>query len=111
HVGKALVSVKGGKNVQPTFVRDLAGTVAQARDAQLGVLITLNDQLTRGSQQVIDTAGFWTHPANGQDFPVLQHISVRELLAGKRPNLPVALAPYISAQRGVEMVDQGTLFG
>ncbi|CAL8900762.1 Restriction endonuclease subunit M [Kocuria varians] len=111
HIGKVLISVKGGKNVQPTFVRDLAGTVAQARDAQLGVLITLNDQLTRGSQQVIDTAGFWTHPANGQDFPVLQHISVRELLAGKRPNLPAALAPYISAQRGVEMVDQGALFG
>ncbi|MBD2763565.1 restriction endonuclease subunit M [Kocuria sp. cx-116] len=111
HVGKTLVSVKGGKNVQPTFVRDLAGTVAQARDAQLGVLITLNDELTRGAQQVIDTAGFWTHPANGQDFPVLQHVSVRELLAGHRPNLPVALAPYISAQRGVEMVDQGTLFG
>ena len=110
-VGKALVSVKGGKNVQPTFVRDLAGTVAQARDAQLGVLITLNDELTRGAQQVIDTSGVWTHPANGQDFPVLQHISVREMLAGKRPNLPVALAPYISAQRGVEMVDQGTLFG
>ena len=110
-VGKALVSVKGGKNVQPTFVRDLAGTVAQARDAQLGVLITLNDELTRGAQQVIDTSGVWTHPANGQDFPVLQHISVRELLDGNRPNLPVALAPYISAQRGVEMVDQGTLFG
>lgn len=42
---------------------------------------------------------------------MLQHISVRELLAGKRPNLPAALAPYISAQRGVEMVDQRTLFG
>ena len=111
HVGKVLVSVKGGKNVPPTFVRDLAGTVAQARDAQLGVLITLNDELTRCAQQVIDTSGVWTHPANGQDFPVLQHISVREMLAGKRPNLPVALAPYISAQRGVEMVDQGTLFG
>lgn len=111
HVGKTLVSVKGGKNVQPTFVRDLAGTVSQARDAQLGVLITLNDELTRGAREVIDTSGFWTHPANGQDFPVLQHISVRELLAGKRPNLPVALAPYISAQRGVELVDQGTLFG
>lgn len=111
HVGKVLVSVKGGKNVQPTFVRDLAGTVSQARDAQLGVLITLNDELTRGSQQVIDKSGIWIHPANNQNFPVLQHISVRDLLAGKRPNLPAALAPYISAQRGVELVDQGKLFG
>ncbi|MEE1652155.1 DNA methyltransferase [Brachybacterium sp. J144] len=110
-VGKALVSVKGGKNVPPTHVRDLAGTVHNARDAQLGVLITLNDSLTRGAQEVINTSGVWTHPANGQDFPVLQHISVRDLMAGRRPNLPTALAPYISAQRGVELIDQGKLFG
>lgn len=110
-VGKVLVSVKGGKSVPPTFVRDLAGTVASARDAQLGVLITLNDSLTRGSQEVIDTSGVWTHPANGQDFPVLQHISVRDLLDGKRPDLPTALAPYVSAQRGVAAIDQGLLFG
>lgn len=110
-VGKALVSVKGGKNVPPTHVRDLAGTVHNARDAQLGVLITLNDSLTRGAQEVINTSGVWTHPANGQDFPVLQHISVRDLMAGHRPDLPTALAPYISAQRGVELIDQGKLFG
>lgn len=109
--GKVLVSVKGGKTVPPTHVRDLAGTVHNARDAQLGVLITLNDSLTRGAQEVIDTSGFWTHPANGQDFPTLQHISVRELMSGNRPNLPTALAPYISARRGIELVDQGTLFG
>lgn len=110
-VGKVLVSVKGGKNVGPGFVRDLAGTVSQARDAQLGVLITLNDELTPGSREVINKSGIWTHPANGQDYPVLQHISIRKLLEGDRPNLPVALAPYIAAQRGVEMVDQGKLFG
>lgn len=109
--GKVLVSVKGGKTVPPTFVRDLAGTVHNAGDAQLGVLITLNDTLTRGAQEVIDTSGMWTHPANGQDFPVLQHVSVRELLNEHRPNLPTALAPYISAQRGIELVDQGKLFG
>lgn len=109
--GKVLVSVKGGKTVPPTHVRDLAGTVHNRRDAQLGVLITLNDELTRGSQEVIDTSGYWTHPANGQHFPMLQHVSVRSLLEGERPNLPTALAPYISAQRGVELVDQGKLFG
>lgn len=110
-VGKVLVSVKGGKTVPPTHVRDLSGTVHNRRDAQLGVLITLNDELTRGSQEVIDTSGYWTHPANGQHFPTLQHVSIRSLLEGERPNLPTALAPYISAQRGVELVDQGKLFG
>ena len=109
--GKVLVSVKGGKNVGPTMTRDLAGTVSGARDAQLGVMITLNDTLSKETQRVLDTAGYWTHPANGQSFPVLQHISVRQLMAGERPYLPTALAPYISAQRGVQLVDQGKLFG
>lgn len=109
--GKVLVSVKGGKNVGPAMARDLAGTVAGTRDAQLGVLITLNDSLSKETQRVLDTAGYWTHPANGQDFPVLQHVSVRQLMDGKRPHLPTALAPYISAQRGVQLVDQGKLFG
>lgn len=109
--GKVLVSVKGGKNIGPAMTRDLAGTVHNARDAQLGVLITLNDTLSKETQRVLDTAGYWTHPANGQSFPALQHISVRQLMAGERPDLPTALAPYISAQRGVQFVDQGKLFG
>lgn len=109
--GKVLVSVKGGKKVVPAMARDLAGTLHGARDAQLGVLITLNDTLSKETQRVLDTAGYWTHPANGQDFPVLQHVSVRQLMAGERPYLPTALAPYISAQRGVQLVDQGKLFG
>lgn len=110
-IGKVLVSVKGGKHVGPSAVRDLAGTVASAPDAQLGVLITLNDEVSRETQRAIDVGGYWTHPANGQHFPVLQHVSVRDLLAGVRPNLPTALAPYISAQRRVHLPDQGALFG
>lgn len=110
-VGKVLVSVKGGQKVPPTVVRDLAGTVSSQHDAQLGVLITLRDELTRGAQEVIDTAGYWTHPANGQEFPVLQHISVRELLEGTRPYLPTHIPPYISAKRHVELTDQRKLFG
>lgn len=42
---------------------------------------------------------------------MLQHISVQELLVGNRSALPAVLVSYGSAQRGVKMVDQGTLLG
>ena len=109
-VGKALVSVKGGKNVLPTFVRDLEGTVHATADAHLGVLVTLNDKLSKGSQEVIDQSGIWTHPANGETFPVLQHVAVRQLLARDLPRLPGALAPYISAKRLVHQPEENVLF-
>ena len=39
-IGRVLVSVKGGKNIGPHFVRDLVGTV-DTQKAQMGVLITM----------------------------------------------------------------------
>jgi hypothetical protein len=39
-VGRALVSVKGGKMLNPGMVRDLIGTV-QAQRAEMGLLVTL----------------------------------------------------------------------
>lgn len=38
--GKAIISVKGGKNVNPSMVRDLVGTI-QSNSADFGILITL----------------------------------------------------------------------
>lgn len=97
-LGKVLVSVKGGKTVPPTFVRDLLGTVQQTPGATMGVLITM-EPLTPGSREVIDHSGSYSFPVNGQSFPVLQHVTVRDLLAGRRPAMPPTLLPYIQAQR------------
>lgn len=109
-IGKVLVSVKGGKHVGPSVVRDLAGTVSSNHDAHLGVLITMNDEVSRETQRAIDVGGYWTHPSNGENYPVLQQVSVRELLDGKRLDLPTALTPYISAQRRIHMPEQEALF-
>lgn len=109
-LGKVLVSVKGGKTVPPTFVRDLLGTVQQTDGAYMGVLITM-DALTRGAQEVIDRSGTYELPvANMQKFPVLQHISVRELLAGGRPAMPGTVLPYIKAERVKPTPKAETLF-
>src|SRR5690606_30441224 len=56
-VGRILVSVKGGKTVTPSMVRDLQGTI-QAQGAEMGVLVTLAPA-TRGVQDAIDHGGVW----------------------------------------------------
>ncbi|TFD15516.1 restriction endonuclease subunit M [Cryobacterium sp. TMT1-21] len=96
-VGRIIVSVKGGKQLNPAMVRDLAGTV-QTQKAEMGVLITLSES-TKGMIDAVNHAGTYTHPANGQVYPKLQVISVPELLSGKRLKLPPTYLPYIQAQR------------
>lgn len=106
--GKILVSVKGGKTINPSMARDLAGTVHQ-QGAELGILVTL-EPATRGVQEVIDQSGFWTHPVNGAKYPVLQHFTIQELLKGERPNVPPMYAPYIEAKKQRPTHDQSSLF-
>lgn len=107
-VGRILVSVKGGKTINPSMARDLAGTVHQ-QGAELGILVTL-EPATRGVQEVIDQSGYWTHPANGVKYPVLQHFTIQELLKGARPNVPPMYAPYIEAKKQRPTHDQSGLF-
>ncbi|ULP45902.1 DNA methyltransferase [Mycolicibacter virginiensis] len=96
-VGKVLVSVKGGKTINPGMVRDLAGTV-KAQGAQLGIFITLAPP-TKGVTDAINHGGVWKHPANGEVFPVLQHVTIKDLMQGRRPKLPTMYKPYIEAKR------------
>lgn len=107
-VGKILVSVKGGKTINPSMARDLAGTVKQ-HGAHMGILVTL-EPATKGVQEVIDQSGYWTHPANGAKFPVLQHFTIQQLLKGERPIVPTMYAPYIEAKKQHPGQQQGGLF-
>lgn len=102
--GRVLVSVKGGKNVAPTFVRDLVGTV-RTQKAEMGSLITLTPA-TRGVRDALDHAGNYTWPVNGRTFPFAQAVTVEELLAGHRLNTPPPLLPYIAAGRRRQPFDQ-----
>ncbi|MBD8729029.1 DNA methyltransferase [Frigoribacterium sp. CFBP 13707] len=95
--GRILVSVKGGKNLNPSMVRDLAGTV-ESQKAEMGIFISLGDP-TRGMIDAINHAGTFTHPSNGQVYSKLHMITVPELLSGKRLHLPPTFLPYIQARR------------
>ncbi|WP_102145510.1 DNA methyltransferase [Mycobacterium hubeiense] len=107
-IGKLLVSVKGGKTINPSMVRDLSGTV-EARKAQMGLLITLAPA-TKGVTDAINHGGVFAHPANGEQYPRLQHITVADLLAKKRPQVPPTFLPYIAAQKHTVTLEQTTLF-
>ncbi|WP_217343705.1 DNA methyltransferase [Mycobacteroides abscessus] len=107
-IGKLIVSVKGGKNIGPAMVRELLGAV-EARKAQMGVLITLSPA-TKGVTDAINHGGVFTHPSNGQTYPRLQHITVADLLAKKRPQVPPTFPRYIAAQKQPVTLEQATLF-
>jgi len=96
NIGRVLVSVKGGKQLNPAMVRDLSGTV-NTQKAEMGVLITQHEP-TRGMIEEANHGGTYTHPANGQKFPRIQIITTSQLLASKRPELPLIIPPYIQAR-------------
>lgn len=108
-IGRALVSVKGGKAPGPTAVRDLPGTV-DAQRVQVGVLVTLAEP-TRGMTDAAQHAGIYTWPWNQANYPKVQVITVPQLLAGETANLPPSLLPYVAAQRQVKAAaEQAGLF-
>jgi hypothetical protein len=97
--GRALVSVKGGAQ-NPGYVRDLQGTVEQER-ADLGVYVCLQEP-TKGLRDVANGSGSYTHPVDGRTFPKVQILTIAQLLAGARPNMPTPFLPYVQARRLID---------
>ncbi len=96
-IGRVLVSVKGGRQLGPQFVRDLLGTV-ETQHAEMGLLITMGEP-TRGMVDAADHGGTYRWPVNGQTFPRVQIVTVEQLLVGQSPRTPPSLLPYIAASR------------
>jgi len=106
--GQIAVSVKSDKKPGPWMVRELAGTV-QTLKADMGILVLL-EPATKQMLDAANHAGSYTHPGNGQTFPRVQIITVGEMLAGKRPDKPTTLLPYIAARRTAAAGAQNGLF-
>ncbi len=88
--GRIVISVKGGKNLNPGMVRDLIGTL-QAQGAELAIMVTLT-QPTAG--MVKAAAGAGTYEQHGNTYPRVQIITVGELLDGKQAATPTTINPY-----------------
>lgn len=83
--GRILTSVKGGKNVGVSDVRDFRG-VLEREGADGGLFICLR-RPTRDMRQNAASAGFFSH--GGSQFPRLQIVSIEEWFEdGFKPALP-----------------------
>ena len=93
-----IVQVKSG-NVGPQHIRDLIGTLTSEK-AVMGVFITLNEP-TKPMKDAALSAGFYE--GLGDKFPKLQILTVRELLAGKKPQYKaLSEATFKRAKRTVK---------
>ena len=82
---KAVVSVKGGENVDVKMIRDLIATVDREK-AKVGVFVTLAEP-TRNMKTEAAAAGFYDSPNHGR-FPKIQILTIADLFAHQKPHLP-----------------------
>jgi len=105
---QVLVSVKSG-HVTPDMVRALKGTMGRD-NAAIGLFITLEEP-TKEMNLVADTAGLWRSEVWKKDYPRIQILTIGDLLAGKKPQLPPFVMPtYQQAPKVVTDADQPGLF-
>lgn len=83
---RAVVSVKGGRTVSDTMLKDLIATL-EAEKAAVGLFVTLTPptkpMLNRGA-----LAGTYHLAGTTATYPRIQILTIQELLAGARPDLP-----------------------
>ena len=83
---RAIVSVKGGKNVSVAMVRDLKGVLDREK-APIGLFVTLAKPTTPMITEAAK-AGFYETPYG--KYPKIQILTIEELLAKtKRPEIPL----------------------
>ena len=81
--GRAIVSVKGGKNISPSMMRELVGTVNREK-ADLGVFVCLGPAT---KEMQIEAANAGRAELPGGKKPKIQIVTASDLLAG--PNLGI----------------------
>ncbi|MEP0814294.1 MAG: restriction endonuclease [bacterium] len=92
-----MISVKSG-HVQVSHIRDLRGVI-EREEAHIGVLITL-EQPTRDMKIEAADAGFYVSPGISQSkHPIIQILTIDELLSGKRIDLPTTGAGNVTFKR------------
>jgi len=103
---KAIVSVKGGDNVNVAMVRDLAHVVDREK-ARIGVFITLAEPTGPMKTEAVK-AGYY-ETLYGK-YPKLQILTIAELFEGKQPKIPlVDPAAFKRAAKEIEGGEQDEL--
>ena len=93
---RVLVQVKSG-HVKSGDIRDLRGTV-EREGAAIGVFITLEPPTGDMTREAV-SAGFYTSPGWGKDYPRIQILSIADLLKGAEVKMPPQFGTFKQAQR------------
>ncbi len=105
-----IVSVKSG-NVNRGMVSDLAGVVS--RDgAAMGLFVTLEEPSGPMKVDAAQAGEFYSALSN-RSYPKIQIITIRELLDGRKPQVPLLVMPSYQQAERVEQESPGQekLFG
>jgi len=89
-VKKAIISVKAGGQVHSSMIRDL-GHVIDREKADFGIFITL-EKPTEPMVKESATKGFYS-AQSGHNYPRIQILTVEDIMKGKKPNIPMWVAP------------------
>jgi len=103
---KAIVSVKGGENVNVAMVRDLAHVVDREK-AKIGVFITLAESTGPMRTEAVK-AGFY-ETLYGK-YPKIQILTIRDLFDGKEPNIPLVESSFKKAPKEAQGDQDGLPF-
>lgn len=105
--GKAIFQVKSGASNRATLAT--LNSDRQREKAEFGFLITM-DLPTKAMRDEIAAAGKFRHPLLNREDDRLQVITVAEIIAGKRLDLPMARKDAVKSARAVDNDDrQGAL--
>lgn len=102
----AIISVKGG-GIKSGDIRDLKGTV-EREGAAMGVFLTLNSP-TREMEKEAAAAGLYK--TEDVSVPKLQILTAEDIIAGKRPRVPMGFTEgFKAAAKEVKSDGQAELF-
>lgn len=104
---KALVSVKGGKNVDVKMIRDLHSAMEREK-APFGVFICAGLP-TGPMEREAAAVGVWENEYTGRKHPRLQILTLAELFRGKRPDIPWVDASVLKSAKREDTGRQGSL--
>ena len=108
-IGKAIVQVKSG-HIQRNDIATLKGDI-EREHAEAGLFITL-DEPTQPMKVEANATGTYTVDYTHKEFPRIQILTIGELLAGKKPDLPVGWYHNHHKEAKVEEIDnRQDLFG
>jgi site-specific DNA-methyltransferase (adenine-specific) len=104
---KAIVSVKGGKNISVTMIRDLHSAMEREK-APIGVFIC-TPLPTRPMEAEAAAVGMIESEVTGRKHPRLQILTLKELMDGKKPDIPWIDGSILKAAKREDRSKQGTL--